>query len=406
MLNRSLSLQGLQLIILFVICPILSFPFLLYYASQGKRWAYTLLAIFMGLCAILWPPTGDLYRHNMMYFDFREMDMAQFFEFIKVKFDFLLYAISFLFAKAGVPFEFIRFFFVFITYKLVFLILEDCSGRNSQIDRSKSIVFFVFFFSVLFFTIVQGLRFGFAAILIAFGSYQYLVRKKLNGLLYIVISCVTHFSVIPVALFLAIAKLGIKIKRFWVIVLSAVCLLCLNPIVFQMIIDVLPLDATLHAVSSAYITGYWGGEFLEDHSLKYQISKYLSHLMMYPLLYFTIKNDSIQPFGQFAKFLVVIVCACFAISDTLYFRMAILFIIIGLALFFMGEKQYSRVKIYILLLCSSISFFSQIYTFRREATISREYMLFCPAPLGFSSTFSKQWIEQHVYEDGEGKALY
>ena len=321
MLNRSLSLQGLQLIILFVICPILSFPFLLYYASQGKRWAYTLLAIFMGLCAILWPPTGDLYRHNMMYFDFREMDMAQFFEFIKVKFDFLLYAISFLFAKAGVPFEFIRFFFAFITYKLVFLILEDCSGRNSQIDRSKSIVFFVFFFSVLFFTIVQGLRFGFAAILIAFGSYQYLVRKKLNGLLYIVISCVTHFSVIPVALFLAIAKLGIKIKRFWVIVLSAVCLLCLNPIVFQMIIDVLPLDATLHAVLSAYITGYWGGEFLEDHSLKYQISQYLSHLMMYPLLYFTIKNDSIQPFGQFAKFLLVLLFQIRYISEWQYYSL-------------------------------------------------------------------------------------
>ena len=341
-----------------------------------------------------------------MYFEFKEMDLVQFSDFIKLKFDFLLYVISFLFAKIGIPFEFIRFGFVFITYKLVFILLEDCSCRNFRINQSKSIVFFIFFFSVLFFTIVQGLRFGFAATLMAFGSYQYMVRKKRNGFLYIFASCVTHFSVIPIALFWFIANLGIKIKRFWVITLSVICLLCLNSIVFQMIIDALPLDATLHAVLSAYITGYWGGEFLEDHSLKYQISKYLSHLMMYPLLYFTIKNNSVQSFAQFAKFLIIVACACFAISDTLYFRVAILFITIGLASFFMDGKQYSQVKIYILLLCSSISFFSQIYTFRREATISREYMLFYPASIGFSSTFSRQWIEQHVYEDGAGKGLY
>ena len=29
----------------------------------------------MGLCAMLWPPTGDLYRHNMMYFDFQNMTL-------------------------------------------------------------------------------------------------------------------------------------------------------------------------------------------------------------------------------------------------------------------------------------------------------------------------------------------
>lgn len=406
MLNRSLSLRCLQLIILFIICPILSFPLLLYYASERKRWAYTMLAIFMGFCAMLWPPTGDLYRHSMMYFEFKEMNIVQFGDFIKLKFDFLLYLVSFVFGKIGIPFEFVRFFFIFIAYKLVFFIFEDCSIRNYKMCQSKRTVFLIFFFSVLFFTIVQGMRYGFASILIAFGGYQYLVRSKTNGLLYIVASCVTHFSVIPVALIIVIAKFGVKIKRFWIIALSVICLLCLNPIVFQVVLDMLPLDPTLHKVLSAYITGYWGGEFLEDHSLKYQISKYLSHLTMYPLLYFTFRSNYTQPFGQFTKLLVVVVAACFAISDTLYFRIALLFIAVGLALFFLDAKQYSRVKIYILIFCSSLSFLSQIYTFRREATISREYMLFFPAQFGFSSTFSKQWIEQHVYEDGAGKGLY
>lgn len=398
-----MSLHCLQLIILFAICPALSFPLLLYYASQRERCAYTLLAIFMGLCAILWPPTGDLYRHNMMYFDFREMDVAQFFEFIKLKFDFLLYAISFLFAKTGIPFEFIRFLFVYVTYELIFRVYEDCFNRNPEVDGLSREAFFIFFLSVLFFTITQGLRFGFAASLLAFGSYQYLAKKKRTGLLCILTSCVTHFSVIPIVLVLFVAKMGFKIKRIWIFVLSVICLLCFNATVFQLIIDMLPLNAMAHAVLSAYVTGYWGGEFLEDHSLKYQISKYLGHLMVYPLLYFTFKNSSSQPFSQFAKFLVVIVCACFAISDTLYFRIAILFIPVGLYLFFISRKKYSHHLVHLLLLCSFISFTSQIYSYRREGMISCEYKLFYPAPFGFSTAFSEQWIEQHVYDNGEGK---
>lgn len=399
--NRSISLRCLQLVAIFVICPILSFPLLLYYASLRRRWAYTLLAIFMGLCAMLWPPTGDLYRHNMMYFDFAGMDMSQFLDFLKIRFDFLLYTISFSFAKFGIPFEFIRFFFIFITYKLTFRVYEDYACQSAESDNTKKIAFYVFFFSVLFFTTVQGLRFGFATSLLAFGGYQYLARNRRVGLLYVFASCVTHFSVIPVALMLFIVKLGLKISKIWIVILSVICLLCFNATVFQLIIDLLPLNASAHAVLSAYVTGYWGGEFLEDHSLKFQISKYLGHIMMYPLLYLTFKNTSRQPFSQFGKILIVFVCACFAISDTLYFRIAILFIPVGLYLLFC--EKCSRHSILLLLICSFISFTSQIYSFRRELALSREYKLFYPAPLGFSTSFSEQWIEQHVYENGEGK---
>ena len=85
--------------------------------------------------------------------------------------------------------------------------------------------------------------------------------------------------------------------------------------------------------------------------------------MMYPLLYFTIRNGSGQPFSQFAKLLIVIVCACFAISDTLYFRIAILFIPVGVFLFFIGSRGYLSLKVYLLLLCGCLSFVSQIYAF-------------------------------------------
>ena len=216
----------------------------------------------MGLCAMLWPPTGDLYRHNMTYFDFHEMSVDQFLDFMELRFDFVLYVVSFSFAQISIPFEFIKFLFVFIAYKLTFCVFEDCLCRNPHIGRLNAVGFFIVFFSVQFFTIVQGLRFGFAASLLAFGSYQYLVRRKRLGMLYIAVSCITHFSVIPVVLVLFIARLGIKIKSLWIVVLSVVCLLCLNPRVLQSIIDILPINAVAYAALSGYVTGYWGGEFL------------------------------------------------------------------------------------------------------------------------------------------------
>lgn len=405
MLHKKINLYYYQVILLFIICPLLSLPCIIYYASHQKKWAYTLLAVFMGLCAMLWPPTGDLYRHNMMYFDFQNMTLINFIDFIKLKLDFLLYTISYIFAKIGIPFEFIRFIFIFISYKLIFNIYEDiCKNieANNQIIKT---IFFIFYLSVMFFVIVEGLRFGLAAILLAYGSYQYFAKHNRKGTIYIFLSCITHFSVIPIVLIIILIKIGLKINRALVIILSVACLICCNPTVFQAIIDILPIDSTTHAALTAYITGYWGGDFLEDHSIKYLISKYLGHITIYPLIYLVLSQKNKSKYQQLANILIICTCACFAISDTLYFRIAILFIPIGLSLYFVKSKSYKISTTFILLFCSLISFGSQIYTYRRESTLSREYLLVCPAPIALCNVFTEQWINQHVYEDGAGKSL-
>ena len=105
-LNLSVSRKYLVLpILLFILCPIMSLPFIFYYISKRKYEAMTLLSLFMALCSMLWPPTGDLYRrHNMMYFEFQKMTTDQFVAFISMQFDFVLYLISFFVCEARIAF--------------------------------------------------------------------------------------------------------------------------------------------------------------------------------------------------------------------------------------------------------------------------------------------------------------
>lgn len=405
MQRRTINQQCLLAVMLFIICPALSFPVILYYGVCRKYWAYTMLAVFMGLCAMLWPPTGDLYRHTMDYFAFRELGVREFSYYMEVRgesrFDFLLPLLSFLFAKAGISFEFVRFLFIFIAYTLTFRVFEDCIRKNPGIGKMGSTVFFIFFCSTQFFTIVMGLRFSFAVILLAYGAWQYLEERKLVGLLYIALSCMVHFSVIPVAMLLFLARFGVRINNFWISLLCVGAFLFLNPNVLMRVIDILPVSDGEKIVMSGYVSGYWSGEFLEDHSLKFQIAKYLSFLMMFPLLYFAFRNRSDRPFCSFVRLLIPVVFICYAVSVTMFFRIGLLCVSMGAFLFFSDSTVNSPFRIRLLLICACLSFASQVYAFRREAAISHEYMLFCPAPVGFSSTFSGQWIDRHVYDNGD-----
>lgn len=50
-------------ILIFIIYPILSFPFILKGILKRERWAYLLGAILMGYIGMLYPPAGDMYRY-------------------------------------------------------------------------------------------------------------------------------------------------------------------------------------------------------------------------------------------------------------------------------------------------------------------------------------------------------
>lgn len=405
-LNLSMSRKYLVFpILLFIICPILSLPFIFYYISKRKCEAMTLLSLFMALCSMLWPPTGDLYRHNMMYYEFQKMNINQFVDFISIQFDFVLYLISFLFAKLGLPFEYIRALLVFAVYQMAFWTFRDCSRRNPNLDKSYMLFFLLFFLSVLFFVITQGLRYGFSIYLFAFGIYLYLINKNNIGLFCVILSIFVHYSLTPYLVILLFSKFVTNVSSFKIVILSAICIFTFSSSIGESIVNILPIGDDLNRALLAYTSGYWSREYLDDHSLFYQLSRILASVMMYPLLFFVIKNDAKDEICRYAKCLTVLIAIYYAISNTLFTRISQFFIPIGLyiwaLLYNYKWKKYSL----LLLSCGVLSFISQIYTFRREATISREYMLFCPVVVSLSSGYTYSWIIDNVYEDGAGKSL-
>ena len=405
-LNLSVNRKYLALpILLFILCPILSLPFIFYYISKRKYEAMTLLSLFMALCSILWPPTGDLYRHNMMYYEFQKMSIDQFIVFISMQFDFILYLISFSFAKLGLPFEYIRAILVFVVYQMTFWTFRDCLRQNPNLDKSYMLFFLLFFLSVLFFVITQGLRYGFAIYLFAFGAYLYLIDKNSIGLFCMILSIFVHYSLIPYLLLLLFVKFVANVSSFKIVILSAICIFTFSSSIGESIINVLPIGDELNRTLLIYTSGYYSGEFLDDHSLFYQLSRILTSVMVYPLIYFVVRNDIEGEMHKYAKWLVVLIAIYYAISSTLFMRISQFFIPIGLCIFvLLYSSKFKRYSL-LVLLCGILSFVSQIYTFRREATISREYMLFCPVAVSLSSEYTYDWIMDNVYEDGSGKSL-
>ena len=65
-------------ILIFIIYPILSFPFILKGILKRERWAYLLGAILMGYIGMLYPPAGDMYRYAEDFNLYKELDWEYF----------------------------------------------------------------------------------------------------------------------------------------------------------------------------------------------------------------------------------------------------------------------------------------------------------------------------------------
>ncbi len=394
------------LIILFALSPLLSLPFILYSASNREKICGAMISVFMGIVAMLWAPTGDLYRHNMDYFYFQQMNWYDFIYYLKYKPDFLIYLLSFVFAKLNINYEFVRFILVFVSFQMSFNVFLDAIRCSEKMSRYHVFVFFVFFFSVPFFWIVLGVRFSTAACLFVYGLYYYLKYAKKEGLIYITISLFIHFSMILPLLVLVMSKIRLKWSNRFLFLVLLMVLIFFRPSFLQYLIDVLFGGNYIHLYLSAYISGYWNGEYLEDHSFKFLLSNILTSISMYPLFIIAMKVVTRQRFDEYVRMLLIMICVCLMVSYTLYFRYALLMVLI-LVYYLFGWHLciLSKKNIICLFLFSLLSFTSQIYSWRRELTISNEKLLFYPIPVSLSSSYSYEWLLENINYDGQAKNL-
>lgn len=196
----------LLLPIVFILYPLGSLPLVLVEIYNKRKYAFVLLAIFMGLWSIFYYPFGDQYRYFNDYESYKYISLEDFFNWedplITVRLN-LVSLLLYCLAALNINFEICRFILVSWGYLLMFSMLF-------MIDKFKNgkcpyvfVLSIMMFFLVPYFWICFGFRTGMGAIFFSYGAF--LVNEKGNkwGFFYGILAILIHFMyILPLLLFL------------------------------------------------------------------------------------------------------------------------------------------------------------------------------------------------------------
>lgn len=405
-LDRN-KINRILLVALFIIYPLGSLPFVFREIYKGKRYAYSLLAIFIGYICMLYPPTGDLYRYTQDYYTYLNLSYSSFRDLLSLKLDYLFSFILWGLGQLNLHCDLSRFLYAYIGSELLFSIFYD-QVKSYAVDPSYRRRVFFLFVLLLLYTNFIGLcfRYGFSCALFAYGSYQVLWKKRNKGWIALVIAVLNHFSFL--VFFLTVV--GCKIIPFkgkrWLAILGIVWMILFSGNIMSDIISILPLQANVVDHLMAYIDGEWAGEFLEEHSLRFRIMLFLNRLGILSLL--LIFMCWFKP-GRWSGFLNVMVgiLAISSFSVTLLFRfewaavMPFYIYVVHLLLQKENHLPYRRTFLRLMLGVGCIMLFSALWGGRRQYLISNEYKLLYGSSITILNTsYSLQWLNSHVNEDG------
>lgn len=398
----------LLLCIFFVIYPLGALPFILEKISWKHRYAYTLFSLFMGLCAILYAPSGDLYRHTKVYFLAQNWGWNEFIEISLLKMDFFLIYITYFCAKIGIQFEIVRFLFVFVSYECAFWIFRDVVKQNKILQENRYyyvLGFLLFFMSVIFFNITQGLRYGLGVYIIGVGLYKLFQKHERSGWIWIFVACLIHFSFWGLLIPLVLFRLKLVRLNKWVVMIITLLLILFSNELFQALISLLPLSDFIKQHLLHYITGYWAKDFYQDHSFFFRISRILSYWTIYPLSFFFLmsyrKTDNL--YRNFLLFMILVLGISVPFGD-IFPRFSYLLILLFLAdMLLRFYPVLSKIRMLNLIFCFVLfSFLANIYSSKRQLEISCEYkLLYSSFPVLLLNTYSENWINRNISEDGD-----
>lgn len=402
--NFSTHVSKVSLIVigLFIFCPLLALPAIIIEVINRKHYANVLLCLFMGICAILWAPTGDLYRHTLSYFNY---SYASSFELTKFEYDFILPLISYGLAKAGINFEIVRFFFVVISYLITFEFVNAIKNSSSFYQRHYLLLLAILLFSVKFVSITFGLRYGFACQIFAWSYFLIYYRKNKTGWLIAIFSCFIHYSLFFLLIILLIYKI-IILKNKKLAYLGLPFLLLSSTNLLENIIIALPMPDFVKIAVLSYATGFWSGEFLQNKSIFYRIGQILWNLgTYYSIIIFLTKkmNDSRNSILAIMFFVLCLLSS----STEFYYRIltAISFPFLFWVLSYC--QKYKSIKILqVSLLCIVLSWVSELYSVRQVIYESRYSKLYQPVWVSLTNQYDLKWIQKNVNPSGSLSKYY
>ena len=182
-------------LLLLIVSPFYSFIYSLRKISKRDTSSLLYVSLFMSLCAIISPPFADLSTHAYDYLMFQKKTSWD--SIIQTNgSDFILYTISFIFAKVGLNFEFIRAIFVFSCYQISFVLFKEIIKSRKDLVQTNFdffLIFLCFFLSVPFLWIINGLRSATADYFMIYALFLLIKRAYLKTCIFAILSVSTHF---------------------------------------------------------------------------------------------------------------------------------------------------------------------------------------------------------------------
>ena len=325
--------SDIVVIILFILNPFWTMPFVLFQLYKTRRIIYTvLISIFFGITASLLAPTGDLYRLYLDYFYFQEGNFNNFLQFIKEKPDFLLYFIIYTIAKLGISIRVLIFALIFSFYQLSF---------NLLLKQKKHIRLFVIIIFILQFDfLLHGLflRFPLSMLIVIFAYLKKLEGKK-NVLLLLILASTIHFSALITIPLFYLSKMNFKKINLYFLI-SLIIMPFGSFILIFLVSKLLEYYPTmpLSEKLNDYILGYWSLEYFEERTWKALLLFYFERLIYIVLLVYFILTRNKNKYRKQALIFFILTNILFSFPN-LFTRFSILAIFFGLFTLIQENKK-------------------------------------------------------------------
>lgn len=402
MLRCSIRKDSFIIYFLFIFFPLYTIPWVVKGMLLGRKEAFVLWAIFMGLLGVLYPPIGDIYQYTKDYFLYKDCSWDYFLELVAFKFDYVLSLMSYFLGKIGLNFEVCRFLYNFIGYYLLgSLYISILSGKNISLYNKYDKYYLLGFF--IAFNIITFLwRFGFSSILFVYGCYQIVFLQKKKGWIFVLISALNHFSFLLFFIFLCLQQF--HLFRFKRTVVMSICIfsLFINGSTLAAILPYLPYNIVQRY--SIYLDGYYATEYFADHSWKYQLQVFLNSFVTYVACYFYILTYKNEDRNILSLTNAVLCLACLSLPfDTMRMRfLALLLLCIKLS--FMWFYDGSRLKakaLRIMFWCVMMGNVINFWGIRRQLDVSEMPRIFYSNVFQvLSFTYDEKWIDKNVSPEG------
>jgi hypothetical protein len=264
---------------LFIFYPLGAIPFLVKDMKRLKRYAFFLLAVFMGLLGFLIVPldNDDLASHYETFEFIAEGNWSDLILFLRENVDFVLYLVMYLISSLHLPKELLPFLSVFLGYYIKFMIFYRFMKFHAKVELTTSEYFGIFlmicFFSTPFRNFALHIRNFVAVAVICYGVYLIFIEDDKKGWIYVILAPFIHFMVILIIPLIIISRF-FKISRIlrFVFIVSFVFMMLPTSYVTNYITSINYSNEKFEQKQRVYGEGYYVGDYLDDISFKGRVA--------------------------------------------------------------------------------------------------------------------------------------